>query len=186
MFSVISVCLSVCLSVVLELLKVCRYIFGISRSKGQGQRSEKACRCVLLFVRMVCLRLKSGFLVLVFTWLHIVQCFVFVVVLYQVRCEAMHRRRSNITRSLCARELGLGWRQQCIPSSVALRNYAELIASQPTKNEVWYSLLEITAVFFLWFIAETLKSVSIQNMDADLSFFCDWLITEKNMSMLEH
>jgi len=59
----------------------------------------------------------------------------FVIFLFQVGCEAMHRRRSNITRSLCARELGLGWRQ-CIPSSVALQNYAELIASQPTKNEV--------------------------------------------------
>ena len=59
----------------------------------------------------------------------------------------MHRRRSNITRSLCARELGIGWRQQRIPSNVALQNYAELIASQPTKNEVLvhYTLLKRTA-----------------------------------------
>jgi len=59
----------------------------------------------------------------------------------QVLLEAMHRRRWNITRSLYGRELGLGWRQQCIPSNVALQNYAELIASQPTNNEVCMSLL---------------------------------------------
>jgi len=59
----------------------------------------------------------------------------------------MHRRRSNIQHSLLARELGLGWRQQCIPSSTALQNYAESIASQSTKNEVRYSLLNTGAVF---------------------------------------
>jgi len=55
----------------------------------------------------------------------------------------MHRRRSNVTSSFFARELGLGWRQQRTVPYVALQNYAELIASQPTKNEVrQYSLLE--------------------------------------------
>lgn len=60
----------------------------------------------------------------------------YVIFVLQVECEAMHRRRSNITCSLFARELGLGWRQQCIPSNTALQNYAESIASQSTKNEV--------------------------------------------------
>jgi len=48
----------------------------------------------------------------------------------------MHRRQTNVACSLLSRELGLGWRQQCVPSNTALQYYAESIASLSTKNEV--------------------------------------------------
>lgn len=66
------------------------------------------------------------------------------ILLSQVESEAMHRRRANITHSLFARELGIGWRQQCFPANSALQIYAEAVASQSTKNEVLNGCPKIT------------------------------------------
>jgi len=62
------------------------------------------------------------------------------ILLLQVESRNMHRYRKNITLGLFARELGLQWRQQCIPADTVLQNYAESVASQSTQNEVLYCL----------------------------------------------